>query len=179
MIRSNLALLLLERNLKIIKVALDTGISRTTLTALSQNNCKGIHFDTINTLCNYLKIEPGALFGYCPIDVFTNIEFDNHDAVNSCFTGNLYIRAKENGKEYSSVFSITDEISVVQLDKKTDIHEITVPLEKPTEYSDYIINLLKKIPRVFFTDIEKEICMQLPQSVHENDYSLQWTIFEN
>lgn len=41
MILTNLKVLLAERNLSISKVSNDTGISRTTLTALSSNNCKG------------------------------------------------------------------------------------------------------------------------------------------
>lgn len=69
MIRNNLSLLLTERNLKITKVSNDTNISRTTLTALNQNDNKMIQMETINTLCKYLKVTPGDFFEYSPIDV--------------------------------------------------------------------------------------------------------------
>ena len=69
MIRSNLAVLLAERNVKITRVSEVTGISRTTLTALNNNYGRGIQFDTINTLCNYLKITPSELISYIPIDI--------------------------------------------------------------------------------------------------------------
>lgn len=62
MIKCRLRVLLAERDLKITQVAKDTGISRTTLTALTYNRCKGVQFDTMNKLCNYLKVSPGDLF---------------------------------------------------------------------------------------------------------------------
>ena len=68
MIRNNLSLLLTERNLKITKVSNDTNISRTTLTALNQNDNKMIQMETINTLCKYLKITHCEFFEYTPID---------------------------------------------------------------------------------------------------------------
>ena len=55
MIHCNLATLLAQRNLKISKVYQDTGISRTTLTALAYNHAQGIQFETLNTLCTYSR----------------------------------------------------------------------------------------------------------------------------
>lgn len=68
MIDSNLAVLLAERNLKITKVSRDTGISRTTLTALCYDHSGGIKFDTLNTLCKYLSITPAEFFSYSQYD---------------------------------------------------------------------------------------------------------------
>ena len=69
MIHCNLATLLAQRNLKISKVYQDTGISRTTLTALAYNHAQGIQFDTLNTLCTYLKVAPTDLILHVPVDV--------------------------------------------------------------------------------------------------------------
>lgn len=68
MIDSNLAVLLAERNLKITKVSRDTGISRTTLTALCYDQTAGIKYDTLNTLCKYLQITPTEFFNYTEYD---------------------------------------------------------------------------------------------------------------
>lgn len=68
MIDSNLAVLLAERNLKITKVSRDTGISRTTLTALCYDHSGGIKFETLNTLCKYLGITPAEFFSYSQYD---------------------------------------------------------------------------------------------------------------
>mgnify|MGYP000810235359 CR=1 FL=1 len=69
MIRSNLAVVLAEQGLRITKVSKDTGISRTTLTALANNQSQGIQFDTLNSLCMYLKVTPNQLISYYPIDI--------------------------------------------------------------------------------------------------------------
>lgn len=68
MIKSNLAVLLAERGMRISKVAEQTGISRTTLTALSYNHCVGVQFDTINALCHCLGVSPGDLISFFPAD---------------------------------------------------------------------------------------------------------------
>lgn len=68
MLSCNLAVLLAERNLKISKVAADTGISRTTLTSLANNYSQGIQFDTLNTLCRYLRVHPQDILFYAPYD---------------------------------------------------------------------------------------------------------------
>ncbi|WP_289141557.1 helix-turn-helix transcriptional regulator [uncultured Brevibacillus sp.] len=61
MIKCNLAVILAERGIKITDLANVTGISRTTLTALYYNQGKGIQFDTLDKLCNFLDVAPGQL----------------------------------------------------------------------------------------------------------------------
>ena len=68
MIESNLAVLLAERNLKISKVSADTGISRTTLTALCIDYTGGIKFETLDVLCKYLNTDPSDFFNYTAYD---------------------------------------------------------------------------------------------------------------
>lgn len=74
MLIPNLSVLLAERRLTISKVAQDTGISRTTLTALTGRSARGIQFDTLNRLCQYLKVTPDALFIYRPFDLSLSVE---------------------------------------------------------------------------------------------------------
>lgn len=74
MIRNRLAELLSERQLKITKVAKDTGISRNTITSTSQNDTKMIQYETIDTLCQYLGITPNDFFDYIPIKYSLNCD---------------------------------------------------------------------------------------------------------
>ena len=74
MLIPNLSVLLAERHLTISKVSADTGISRTTLTALSGRGARGIQFDTLNALCQYLRVTPNELFLYRPYDVAIDCE---------------------------------------------------------------------------------------------------------
>ena len=64
MLIPNLSVLLAERRLTLTKVAQDTGLSRTTLTALTTRSAKGIQFDTLNRLCAALNCQPGDLLEY-------------------------------------------------------------------------------------------------------------------
>ena len=66
MIKTNFAVLMAERGLKISDVYEDTGISKTTLMALAENAGKGVQFDTVDKLCNYLGIELKDFFVYTP-----------------------------------------------------------------------------------------------------------------
>lgn len=69
MIFNRLKMLLSERELSITQVAKDTGLSRTTLTYLVQNNSKGIQLATLNQLCQYLHVQPKDLLEYYPFDL--------------------------------------------------------------------------------------------------------------
>lgn len=68
MVRCNLSVLLAERRIKISRISVDTGLSRTTLTALANNYSQGIQFDTLNTLCLYLDTTPEKLVAFHPTD---------------------------------------------------------------------------------------------------------------
>ena len=67
MIHCNLNVLLAQRNLKISDVHKDTGISRTTLTSLAYGHAKGIQFDTLSTLCDYLHVDASELLSDQPV----------------------------------------------------------------------------------------------------------------
>ena len=41
-----------------------TGLSRTTLTKLNQEDSKGISFETLDALCEYFGCQPGDLLRY-------------------------------------------------------------------------------------------------------------------
>ena len=68
MLRNRLAVLLAQKQIKISRMALDTGLSRTTLTALSQNDSKRIDNDTLNTILMYLQITPNDFFNFLSYD---------------------------------------------------------------------------------------------------------------
>ena len=69
MILIDFASILGQKRLKISKVIADTKISRPTLTALYYDLGKGINFDTLNTLCGYLQVQPGDIIKFYPIDI--------------------------------------------------------------------------------------------------------------
>lgn len=69
MIKFNLSVLLAERGITAKKMASDIGISQVSLSNISNNKTNGIQLDTLNKICNYLKVKPNDLFLYVPFDV--------------------------------------------------------------------------------------------------------------
>ena len=66
MINNKLSILLGDKLLKISKIAQETGISRGTLTSLYYRRSKGINFDTLDKLCNYLNCSISEIIEYVP-----------------------------------------------------------------------------------------------------------------
>lgn len=80
MIRNKFSGLLGEKMLKISTVSRATGISRTTLTNLYFKRGRGIEFETLNKLCEYLECNVDDLFEYVE-DVESGGKFyENHEA---------------------------------------------------------------------------------------------------
>ncbi|ANQ82941.1 TPA: helix-turn-helix transcriptional regulator [Staphylococcus pseudintermedius] len=69
MIRNRLAELLFERDIKIVRISKETGISRNTITNTASNNSEMLQMNTINKICRYLDITPCEFFDYIPIDI--------------------------------------------------------------------------------------------------------------
>ena len=69
MIVCNLSTIMAKHKIKISKLSADTGISRTTLTALYYGSGKGIQFDTADTLCIYFGIGLEELFTVLPFTI--------------------------------------------------------------------------------------------------------------
>ncbi|WWU64684.1 helix-turn-helix transcriptional regulator [Clostridium baratii] len=165
MIRCNLAVLLAERNLKITTVSKDTGISRTTLTSLSNNYSQGIQFETINTLCDYLKITPNQLINYIPIDIrlvssetntlkkYASLN-DNELSIILCFVtsyNNKSKRCRVPTKCYLN-FDLEEEVNSI------DIVLNLFPANDETQIDNsFFVNSLKNLPVPFFNDLESDI----------------------
>lgn len=64
MIINHLPTLLAERRLKVADAVRATGISKTTLHKIYNDQSSRIDFDTIDKLCAYLNVEVGDIFEY-------------------------------------------------------------------------------------------------------------------
>lgn len=166
MIKSNLSILLAERNLKITKISKDTGISRTTLTALYYNNAKGIQYDTMNTLCKYLKIQPESLFAFYPVDISVKHVISNTDIT----TADITLEISENGKTteyklFANIFKtdVTKSLADIDINIQTNNYD--------NKDNEYIIDILTKLPIFFKSDLEGEIIRELEVDICEK-YSI-------
>lgn len=162
LIKCNLAVLLAERNLKISELSKRTGISRTTLTSLAQNQSKGIQFDTFDTLCNYLKISPNDLFtqekfeyDFSVIEII-KLKFDyEYELI-------LHTEIEYKTQKYEVKFNCNCEI----IDNETEPHSISVKIHYPEE----ILQIFKTIPVIFKTYFEAELleCVKAELVAHCN-----------
>ncbi len=159
MIRCNLSVLLAERNLKITKVSNDTGISRTTLTSLVNNRAQGIQFDTINSICTYLKISPDLLISFIPVDIkirlvsivgINSLEIDveiikNSRTFNCSLLGSYHTSFNNGELSYLDIYiGLFDEYS-----------------EEVKEENHIIVSAFNMLSTPFINDIESEIIEEL------------------
>lgn len=158
MIRCNLSILLAERNLKITRVSNDTGISRTTLTSLSNNYSQGIQFDTINTLCNYLKVNPEQLISYIPIDIqirSVSLDSDILDIDLRIIKNNRTFICGLTGSCYTYFSDGILEDLDIHIEFWNDIDD------EAKEENELIHNTFKMLPVAFLNDIEHVILQKI------------------
>ncbi len=180
MIRCNLSILLAERNLKITKVSKDTGISRTTLTSLVNNKSQGIQFDTINTLCNYLKVTPELLFLHIPVDIkIINVRIDHDELLfidleiiknsrtfSCCLTGHCY------------AYFLEENLSDLEINVELFDEELNDNDEDLIKENSLLINTFSSLPVSFLNDIEDKIVDELISSLDKelcSPFNLRFT----
>lgn len=93
MLKSNLAVLMAERGLKIADVFRETGISKTTLMALSDNKSQGVQFETIDKLCNFFGVTPDSFFVFSKYmlnyDIVYSESLNTDVLIVSAISGNI------------------------------------------------------------------------------------------
>lgn len=69
MLICKLAGILSSRKISITELSDKIGVSRTALSQLVNNTTKGIQYDTLNKICNYLNLTPNDVLMHYPIEV--------------------------------------------------------------------------------------------------------------
>ncbi|MEG0285303.1 MAG: helix-turn-helix transcriptional regulator [Vagococcus sp.] len=170
MILNKLSLLLAERQLKVTTVANATKISRTTLTALMKNESKMIQFDTINSLCLFLEVEPKDFFDFVPYNF--SYHFDSEDEL--VYDPNTHpLTYKANG-----IINIIDPVDGDFLFEYNGLltdfgGDISVYLEPAGELmAEVAESFFSGIPKSFITLIEKEFREHIEKSILEEGYNV-------
>lgn len=156
MIKCNLAVLLAERNLKISELSKRTGISRTTLTALSQNQSKGIQFDTFDTICSYLKISPNELFLQVPFEYDFEVTEITAAPINSNYSLQVTVQAEIIHNKIESNSSFVCRVSYLYSDDPFSNSEIT-GLQVFPDYDFDTACTISGIPISFKLSMENEL----------------------
>ncbi|MGC4375208.1 helix-turn-helix domain-containing protein, partial [Streptococcus suis] len=82
MLRNNLAKLMIDRGVTATQLFNDTGIARSTISKISNNNTDKISLQTIDKICNYLEVSPSEFFDFWAYDVKIQCGFDNFDTLS-------------------------------------------------------------------------------------------------
>lgn len=185
MLISKLGKILKDRRLSISEVSQATGISRTTLTSLSQNAGNGIQFETLEKLCAYLSIPISELFAYYPFNVILEFLLPSFFNIYNEEDGG-YIEYRDSdifdiNLHFDSVLPDGPSIKVtahgnILYDERR--HELTVRImlsDNKYEMYRYQMILDQADPVIFEhinnslkTEIENEILNELPQGDIDN-----------
>ena len=83
MLRNNLARLMVDRGIKTLHLSNETGIARSTITKIANNQSDKIGIDTINKLLGALDVRPSDFFDYIPYDFDFTFDVDFEDESQS------------------------------------------------------------------------------------------------
>lgn len=189
MIKCNLSTLLAARGIKITKASKDTGISRTTLTSLAFEHAKGIQYDTLNTLCTYLKVTPDRILSFWPVDLSYELSLIKHkEKYEEGFKSgkvdyDLAICFSAAGK--SEKFKMRAEVTYLLHEKTSQGNDtfwhciesdIALTFDEDHMGIDGIFNAtrkMKSVPEEFLFSFRKEICDEIEeefQVLKSSDY---------
>lgn len=174
MIKSNLAVLMAERGLKIADVYKETGISKTTLMALSDNKSQGVQFETIDKLCNFFGVTPDSFF------VFSKYMLNYDTVYNKSWNSDVLVVSaiSENRKqifEYSClIFSDRSEDMVSNVFSGADDLDYYVTIGR--NETDSLGKIYNGLPPMLKKDIDNkfyEFCLkELDQFISSNNITI-------
>lgn len=180
MIKNRFAILLAERGLKISDVYDITGISRSTLTKLSNNESSAVQFDTLNRICTALDIGPSEFFDYYPgvisttisqtelyldnsieEDIITRIELDvqtilKRKVISGIFYGSIYgtYHSPQENK-YSPEFALYFDLSSVGTESSTIKPISKLYNELPVSFRrTFLMEIYRKAAEVLISQLE-------------------------
>ncbi len=163
MIYCNLSILLAERKLTITKVSAETGISRTTLTVLTNNYWHGVQGETINTLCKYLDVTVGELFVFYPFEIAFSkcVYHPNDNTANIDFECNL--------NRFNGVCSCTASIDIDDKDEQTSVYiDISeYDDENSSEENRILETIFQKLPIGKIKSLKDEIVASLVNDIYD------------
>ncbi|MBU6943332.1 helix-turn-helix transcriptional regulator [Staphylococcus sp. CWZ226] len=151
MIKSRLSILMAERGLKIADLYEDTGISKTTLMAISENTGKGVQYDTIDKLCIYLGVTPCEFFDYAPFQINISQTINSSDEIG------VNVKTNSSERTYYLTFKIeSDSSDEIFIEDKNITHFITIDISEKN-YSEELFDILDKVSISFITEIKRNL----------------------
>lgn len=147
MIKCNLAVLMAERKLSIQDVADRTKLSRTTISALVNENGKGIQFETMDALCELLEVSPGELFSHAAIKTdfsfelgtpsSTVVQDEEENLVAYNTTYHAVVKVDISADQHLFEQSIIGDLRISQ-SKTSQVWAAGLQITSPGEFSEFL-----------------------------------------
>lgn len=169
MLANRLSVLLAERQLSIKQVVDETGISRNTISNISNNVGANIATETIDSLCRYLNVEPAEFFSYTPYDFSIKLE-------------------KETGYDSSVQIDVTRNRTEKMYSLNTYYNETTADMEEKATLVDFdlyiivddgfednndsLVNIFESLPVVFQTRLSNMLLEILSEQLNRYNDSI-------
>ncbi|MBS8071686.1 helix-turn-helix transcriptional regulator [Streptococcus suis] len=185
MIRNNLAKLMIDRGITATKLFNDTGIARSTISKISNNNTDKISLQTIDKLCYVLGVSPEDFFDYIPYEVTVNVGFENYDSLSELENDNsipisdweepifLFVNVFHHGKKYSIEYQGTCLFSSEAFFKCSNININILHDEDntsdiiyswPVQFQNDFVSIVRERVQNYFdadpTDVDKNIILE-------------------
>lgn len=166
MIRNNLSVLLSERNMKSSVLSAKTGISKNTISSLTNNDGKMIQLETINKICQVLDIKPGDFFSYLPYDFEFIFSFEDVSPTferNDTYELDSFSFERLNFDFFVKVYKANKEIYFFELQPKeitVSNRQINITFFRFGQSYNSFKDFWETIPIAFQTDISKKINTQ-------------------
>ena len=199
MIRYNLNKLLGERNLKISRVFVDTGISRSTLTKIVNNQSSMVQTETIDKLCQYLKVDVKDFFEYIPLDVKINvvpnaIETSGRDKNNPLLDIDIFVQFRDTLNDRGDKFELwlCSDKNYAKFFQKPNTNNIFDGIEQSPFDDDYVLlnlylpdELIEYISKAtnnnygFTLDIRSKIEEHIEKCLEKNHITFDNVLIDN
>ena len=183
MIRNRLAEILFERDIKVVRMAKEIGISRNTIANTASNTSEMLQMNTINKICGFLEITPCDFFHYIPIDIdFSFFEEDKIDLVKAWNLDNLKCKANF---DIDMLIDITNKNEQFKIDTKITIkddilsiipfddNKLELTIQSTGEQIVKLTELFNEIPKEFkkmiYNNLVTEYKSYLLKNIDEED----------
>ena len=183
MLRNNLARLMVDRGIKTLHLSNETGIARSTITKIANNQSDKIGIDTINKLLGALDVGPSDFFDYIPYDFDFTFDVDFEDASQSqgipeegwqwgTYPAYAFLNVYRNGAKIKTIEPIHNGFDMML--------KPHIDLKLSKEAKDYKDNIkfLTTIPVQFQTDIKNILELKISSYCNESNYLVPDTQIE-
>lgn len=175
MLRNNLAKLMIDRGVTATQLFNDTGIARSTISKISNNNTDKISMSTIDKICNYLHVTPADFFDFIPFEFDVKVlfeKFDSYEELEEYFKQFFNYKSKAlfevilnvhtQGQRQSIFFNGSVKVESIG-GVSVLLSDVTFSLSPKSENSIEIVN---KMPIQFQADILEKIKSEMTDYMH-------------